>query len=214
METKEEFRVLPITSKQTHPWLLNIHYAKRVCNISHAYGLFKNDVLVGCITFGQPPNPTEETAWKPFKLIELNRLVVKEGLGKNVLSFFVAQALKLLPQRYVIVSYADIDQGHTGYIYQSTNWIYTGIGGKGVETYVMKSGRERHNRKMELVDMKEVVAVKKASGKHRYYYFLGKRKDKETMKEMLLKRFQILPYPKSENKRYLIDKHIPQQRTL
>jgi len=42
--------------------------------------------------------------------------------------------------------------------------------------------------------------------KHRYIYFLG---DKKQKKEMLSKlNYDVLPYPKGDNKRYKID-HIP-----
>jgi len=58
--------------------------------------------------------------------LELNRLVIDEGSKKNVLSFFVSQTLKKLPCPNVVVSYADTSQNHHGYIYQATNWIYTG----------------------------------------------------------------------------------------
>ena len=67
---------------------------------------------------------------------------------------------------------------------------------------------------MHLIDMKEVIRIKKSKGKFRYFYFLDKRRNKEILKEMLLKRYKILPYPKGENKRYLIDKTVPQQKQL
>jgi len=45
-----------------------------------------------------------------------------------------------------------------------------------------------------------VSRIEKTSSRHRYYYFIGNKKNK---KEMLKKlRFKIIPYPKGDNKKY------------
>lgn len=41
--------------------------------------------------------------------------------------------LKQYKDDLILVSYADSAQGHHGYIYQATNWIYTGISAKRTE---------------------------------------------------------------------------------
>lgn len=61
------------------------------------------------------------------RVFELNRLCVSEGLPKNALSWFVGQTFKMLPSPLALVSFADSGQNHHGYIYQATNWIYTGL---------------------------------------------------------------------------------------
>lgn len=50
--------VKEITYNQTKPFLLNIHYARRMPCIQYAYGLFIDDVLCGCVTYGQPASPS------------------------------------------------------------------------------------------------------------------------------------------------------------
>ena len=55
---------------------------------------------------------------------------------------------------------------------------------------------------MHLIRQDKVSEIKKGSGKHRYYYFLGDKRHKREMKKMLLERYKILPYPKGENSRY------------
>ncbi|MCH7568423.1 MAG: hypothetical protein IIA87_03295 [Nanoarchaeota archaeon] len=211
---QKSYTILKIRSKECYPWLLKIHYAKRIPNIVYAFGLFKEKRHVGVITFGYPPAPTEQKLWRPFNLMELNRLVVKEDLNKNALSYFVSQSLNMLPRPSVIISYADIDYNHSGYIYQATNWIYTGIGSKGTKRFIMKDGKERHSRHLHLIKEELIKEIKISIGKHRYFYFLGNKKDKENMKEMLLKRYEILSYPKAVNKRYEIINKISHQSQL
>ena len=45
-------KVLPIKSKETYNWLLEKHYAKRIPNITDAFGLFFNSTLIGVVTYG------------------------------------------------------------------------------------------------------------------------------------------------------------------
>jgi hypothetical protein len=33
----------------------------------------------------------------------------------------------------IVVSYAEIEAGHTGVVYQATNWIYTGLSDRHAE---------------------------------------------------------------------------------
>jgi len=131
----------------------------------------------------------------------LARLVI-ECDRKNIGSWFLSKTFKIMNTPMVLISYADIGQNHVGYIYQATNWIYTGIGSVGSKNFKYADGfsvHERHSKKINNRKIKPVDIVK-SKGKHRYYKFLGSKKFK---KEMLKKlRFSILPYPKGESKRY------------
>ena len=205
---KELYEVRPIPFEYARDWCLKRHYARRVPQILQAYGLYntQSGMLVGCCTFGLPPNYNEVEAWKPFELWELNRLIVQEGLPRNTTSFFVSQCLKRIEKPKVIISYADLEWGHYGYIYQATNWVFTGISGKGQNVYITKNGREVHQRHVSperrerMFEKGVFVGVKKTKGKARYYYFCADKKTKQQMLQML--RFPILPYPKGDPKRY------------
>jgi hypothetical protein len=194
MSIKDIFVVKSIDKYLTKEWCLKKHYAHRMPSISFAFGLFKNDILVGICTY------QEMIAWKPFDLLELNRLVVEDNLDKNSLSYFVSNTINMLPKPKVLISYSDFRMGHNGYIYQATNWYYTGIGGEGQNIYIMKDGSERHQRHEDKIDMRLVDKVEKTTGKARYYFFIGNKKEKNNMKNLL--RYEILPYPKGDNKRY------------
>ena len=194
--------VRPIQNYETKTWLLNKHYAKRMPSISYAFGLY-DDELVGVCTFGYPPNYNYNEGKCVFNnykclTLELNRLVVNDGLPKNSLSFFVSKSLKILPKPNCVVSYADPNNGHHGYIYQATNWMYTGVSTP-KHKYILEDGTEFDIRRG--LDTKAKVVDKiKIDSTHRYLFFNGSKSDVRKMKRNL--KFKLLPYPKGENTNY------------
>ena len=216
MSIPDEFVVKEVDKAIAKPWILKKHYAERLPQIEFSFGLFRDGENVGICTFGRMPS-TEPQRWKPYQLYELNRLVSEEDLPKNSLSYFVSQCIKKMPKPSVLISYADLDKGHHGYIYQATNWIYTGVGSKGTKTYIMKNGRERHARHKHLIDEKKVKEIRKADkGKARYLYFRGNKREKRKMRKMLEKRdtMEKKPYPKGENQSHKKDIKINKQNQL
>lgn len=141
--------VRSINNFEVKDWLLNKHYAKRMCSISYSFGLYIDNVLNGVVTFGMPPssNLAESICGLDCKenVLELNRLVVNDGLPKNTLSFFVSNSIKKLPNNKIIVSFSDANMNHNGYIYQATNFIYTGVSSNNTKL-IDKFGDEFHFR--------------------------------------------------------------------
>ena len=214
MSVKKEFTVKPINPFQCKDWIINKHYAKRMPPIEFAFGLFdKDNLLQGIVTYGTPVSSMLRDLWKnEFKLMELNRLVVNEGLAKNSLSYLVSQSLKMLPKPLVLVSYADTSQNHHGYIYQATNWIYTGLSAKRTDWKIkgkenlhgstiadMSRGRENRAEYMR-EKFGDDFYLEDRPRKHRYFYFLGNKRQKTEMLESLP--YEILEYPKGDNERY------------
>lgn len=206
MSITEKYSVKPIQSYECKEWLLNKHYAKRMCSISYCFGLFdESKFLIGICTFGSPPSRAlcvgvcgVENA---HKVNELNRLCVNDGLEKNVLSFFVSSCLKLLPQDLIIVSYADTSQGHNGYIYQATNWIYTGLSAKRTERYDINNPNKHSKSVTENKNNDYTnLAVRERPQKHRYIFFTGTKTQIKILKSQL--KYKEESYPKGENKRY------------
>lgn len=195
------------------------HYLHRECPCSIAFGLFvdsKNNhglidsnKLVGVIVFGKPSSYTlcngicgkDESS----NVIEFNRLWVNDSMPKNTESFFVSKAIKKCPYQ-IIVSFADSEQGHIGYIYQATNWIYTGISPK-MKYFRLKiksdnnggtayRRRERMTRK-KILDQygEDMVEEYFSSMKYRYVYFnCSKSRKCELLKKF---KYKPLPYPKN-----------------
>jgi len=219
---KDKYSIKPVLSSECYEWFLKKHYAKRIPVINFAFGLYDNsNLLQGVCSFGRPLSHTlvqnSINGLHQDNFLELNRLVVNEGLEKNVLSFFVSSCLNRLPKPSVVVSYADTSQGHHGFIYQATNWIYTGLSKK-AKDYKIKGLEHLHTmtitdklgRTDEIDGIKQVELLRKKYGdrlymkerprKHRYFYFLGNKKEKALMNENL--QYKIEPYPKGDNKRY------------
>lgn len=214
MAIKEKYLVRSIENYLCKEWCLKKHYAKRLPPIEYAFGLFDNlGITQGIVTYGTPVSNTLRNLWNgTYKLMELNRLVINEGLEKNVLSFLVSQSLKMLPNPMVIVSYADTSKNHHGYIYQATNWIYTGLSAEFKDYYIrgmehlhngtiMDMSRGQENR-VEWLRQKfgnDLIMIERPR-KHRYFIFIGNKKDCKKMKQMLP--YKIEPYPKGNNVRY------------
>jgi len=195
------------------------HYLHRKCPCSIAFGLFEkvnelsnlfdSEKLVGVIVFGKPSSYTlcEGIAGKDESknVIEFNRLWVCDTMPKNTESWFTSRAIKQC-QFEIIVSFADTEQGHIGYIYQATNWLYCGESKK--QRYFRlkdnsnnEGGTEYRRRermpKAKIIEQygEEYVEEYYSSLKHRYIYFnADKRRKNELLKKL---KYAILPYPKS-----------------
>lgn len=185
--------VKEIPSKLATPFIMKIHYAHRMPCIMFAYGLFVDGDLVGVCTYGMPPNfqlcRGLAGVENKDRVIELNRLCFLPGWnGNNNASMLVGRSLKLLPKGLFVVSYADTEQGHVGYVYQATNWLYTGLSAK-MTKYLSESGK--HNRHVSEYT-KEGTRVEN-SRKHRYVYLTGNKK-----KQMSELNYPTMPYPKGD----------------
>jgi len=198
------YEVKSIDYQDCKEWFLKKHYAQRIPSVSFCFGLY-SDKLEGVCSFGSPPSRALCVGVcgidNAHKVYELNRLIVNEGLPKNTLSYFVGQCLKLLPNDLILVSYADTSQNHHGYIYQATNWIYTGLSAKRTERFDIDNPN-KHSK--SVTDKKGVdyqsLSIRQRPQKHRYIYFIGSKTQKQKLRKSL--RYDIQPYPKGDNKRY------------
>lgn len=210
---KNKYKVQSIDKKLTYEWLIYKHYAKAIPGIMYSFGLYDNkNILQGVACYGTPAN-NHNNFLGDFKMIELVRLVKNDNLEKNVLSFFLSQTFNLLPKPLSIISYADQGKNHNGYIYQATNWLYTGLGG-GVDYYLSEDKKEIHSRIMSdyrkkmsdksRSEIADLLKWKKIKGtyKHRYFYFVGSKTQKKKWKKTLIEKYKIEDYPKGENKNY------------
>jgi hypothetical protein len=201
----KEVRQIPY--EQAFPWFLKKHYAHRIPSISWAYGLYVDKELEGVVSYGTPASSTllSGVCGKEYAhmVIELNRLVLNEGLPKNSTSYLVSKSLKLLPKPKIIVSYADSAQGHIGYIYQACNFIYTGLSSpfkdpkvKGLEHQHHATYAHGKTNKQMIEQYGDRVYFVDRPRKHRYIYFEGCPELKKKLK------YKVQPYPKGESKRY------------
>ena len=206
---KENYVIKEIDFKTAMDVLIKNHYLHRQAPYSHAYGLFEKetDKLVGVVNYGVPASTTllrgicgEE---EKSNIYELNRLWIDDSVPKNGESFLVGNTLKLLDKE-IIVSFVDTSQGHTGYVYQATNFLYTGLSAKFYD-YVVKGKENMHRTTyaygMTVAQIKETygednVYRKERPRKHRYIYFNAKKKRKNELTKKL--KYKVLPYPKTK----------------
>lgn len=203
-------KVLPIKNEETEPWLLQKHYAKRMPQIMYAFGLYEESSLVGVVTYGIPASPSlcMGVCGKEYadKVLELNRVCLETN-EKNWASFLVANSMKLLPKPTIVVSYADTAQGHVGYVYQSTNFLYTGLSANRVD-WAIKGQEHKHAKTISdgktLEDLKieygDDFYYVERSRKHRYIYFVGTKNDKKQLLSKL--NYEVMPYPKGDSQKY------------
>lgn len=204
------------------------HYTHKLSSARYTLGLFykepshsffegTHERLIGCIVYGHPvSNATVTSIFKtiPMKLssiLELTRLVVLDGYGKNIESYFIGQSFKWLKNNdtevKILISYADPEQGHTGGIYRATNWYYQGCGaGKLMPDFsikVLESDDWMHSRTVGSVyGSRNLESLAKTIGttfwrkeefpKHRYLYFLCSPREKKKFIQDV--KVPILPY--------------------
>lgn len=195
-----------ISNKEAVDFLLPKHYSGRTPPISRAFGWFDNEELKAVCTFGKPASPAlcvgicgKEYSHNVF---ELNRLCRTEDLNAP-LSQFVSGCLKRLKSlNWIIVSYSDTQMNHHGYIYQATNFIYTGMTKPRTDMYTPNG---KHSRHYKVEDQKGIRRVR--SAKHRYVYFCtSDKKLKRAWVNAL--NYPIQPYPKGNNSNYILGEYI------
>ena len=157
--------------------------------------------LVGCVTYGLPASPPLCKGIAGIKnqhnVLELNRLVILPKYnGKNYASFLVGRSLKMLPNKTFVVSYADTAWSHVGYVYQATNFLYTGLSAKRVDTYQPNGLHPRAYDKSNHSNWHQT-----RSRKHRYVYLVGDKRTKKQMRKEL--KYKVIDkYPKGDEQHY------------
>lgn len=201
-------KVLPINSFEAEPWILEKHYAKRMCPISFAFGLYVDEHLVGIVTYGVPASPFLCMGVCGIEnkdiVLELNRLCLHDGI-KNGASFLVSKSLQMLPKPTIVVSYADTSMNHVGYIYQASNFLFTGTTKERTDMAGEDGKHSRHN----LGNSENRI---NRSAKHRYIYFVGNKFQKKKLKTQL--NYSIEPYPKGESLKYDSGSQVKTQQLL
>jgi hypothetical protein len=133
---------IEIPKQKATDLIIQNHYLHRRCPISFSWGIETSNDIVGVLTVGKPASwstacglvgetklDMKDPAARTHDVYELNRLWLSDSLPRNSESQFISWCLRELRKKnpsMILVSYADGKQGHVGYVYQATNWIYTG----------------------------------------------------------------------------------------
>lgn len=184
------------------------HYSKRTALTQFAFGLFgESSEMEAAVTFGRPSSPQVARSLIPSKreiVLELNRLVVVKP-SENCASRLVGPALRLLPTPVVVVSYADRGQGHVGYVYQATNFLFAGESRPHDSEYIVDVKRV-HPRTLAARGITAPREWARANGvmfvpiepKYRYVWFRGRNRRETAELRASIKWVIGLPYPKGD----------------
>jgi hypothetical protein len=189
-----------IAHEDATAFILPRHYSGRKPQIIKAFGWFDGDDMLAACTFGRPASNSlcDGICGKEWSssVYELNRLCREEWL-REPLSSFVAGCLRALkPENWIIVSYSDTAMGHHGYVYQATNFLYTGSTRERTDKYTEGNRHSRHYDKDRQSGLRKV-----RSSKHRYVYFCtSDRRLRRKWRKAL--RYEVVPYPKGDNRDY------------
>lgn len=184
------------------------HYSGRTAHTQFSFGLFGADgEMEAVVTFGTPSSPQVARSLLPTRreiVLELNRLAVVRP-SPNCASRLVGPALRLLPVPVVVVSYADRGQGHVGYVYQATNFLFAGESRPHDSEYLI-DGKRVHPRTLAARGITAPREWARTNGikfvpiepKFRYVWIRGRNR-KETVELRTTIKWPIgLPYPKGD----------------
>ena len=223
--------IRPVTKNKAKQMVVKYHYSKLWTKCSVALGLFHQtgnehaffdepeEKMVGVIVYGDPigrlTGQSISDEIERTEVLELTRLFIHDGYGSNIESWFISQSIKWLrrfePNIKALISYASPVEGHSGTIYQATNWIYQGNNNRWNDGWLFKfkpDGRWKHGRTIfpyyNSNDPKEIQKkvtepfwIRKEQQKHRYVYILAGKRDKKNILNTL--KHETLPYPKSRD---------------
>jgi len=226
MEKPPALVIRAIPAKEAKPFILLRHYARRMCPISYAFGVYRGNDLIGVVTYGTPSSSPLRVGicgpeWTE-KVLELNRLCCENSA--NTASVLVGRSLRLLPKPSVVVSYADTAQGHVGYIYQATNFLYTGLSAKRTDwkikgrehlhgATIADESRGQENRAQWMRDKYgDDFYLEDRPRKHRYVFPCGNKRDRAAITSALL--YERQPYPKGESRRYDASNRVESQSLM
>ena len=125
------------------------HYSRSLpCSKTARLGVWENDKFIGVVVFAWGANRhlAGEYKLKMTECAELCRIAFASHTTpvSRILSIAVKMLKLEMPGIRLIVSYADMNQGHVGKIYQASNWLF--VGTTGHEAGIMLNGKLTHRR--------------------------------------------------------------------
>jgi len=149
---KTLYIVLPCSRKEITSFIEENHYSHNIngCNADYCFKLVdKNETICGAMFYGKLAMANQ---WKRFAdnsedVTELRRLVCIDDTPKNTESYFIGHTLRWLKKNTklkVVVSYSDLEYGHTGVIYKASN--FKCLGAKVGAKVIIFNGKRYHDK--------------------------------------------------------------------
>lgn len=198
-------RIGTATKQATEHACKVLHYSGTTPFIKHGFSVFNDrEEWCGVILFGPGACPTigaQYGLWNG-EVLELVRVALNGKQEQT--SRCLAAALKELhtidPVVKMVVSFADVDQGHVGTIYQATNWIYDGLHMANERAGFIIHGKKMHPKSCHHKGWRQSIPWLRehidpmayefrTKGKHKYLFAFDKKVRKRIRK-------RAKPYPK------------------
>ena len=202
----KQLTIKGIPHKVAQDIIVKRHYLHRKAPCSYSWGLYDNDEIVGVIMYGTPSSAPLRRGIagddEKNNVIELTRLWIDDRIGKNAESYLIGNTVKKV-NKEIVVSYAEIEQGHLGTVYQACSFLYTGLSAK--RTNWVVEGIDKHCQ--TIADKHTSAELKAKYGskfklvprprKHRYVFINAKKKRRLDLINKL--KYKIQDYPTNEN---------------
>jgi hypothetical protein len=111
-------------------------------------GVWEDGTFIGAIVFAWGANRhlAGEYKLKMTECAELCRIALDKHITpvSRIISIAVKMLKRQMPGIRLLVSYADLNQGHQGKIYQASNWLFVGM--TGYEAGITLNGKLTHRR--------------------------------------------------------------------
>src|SRR5215467_5814274 len=125
------------------------HYSRSLpCSKTARLGVWEDDKFIGAVVFAWGANRhlAGEYRLKMTQCAELCRVALTKHSTpvSRILSIAVKMLKREMPGIRLIVSYADLNHGHFGKIYQASNWVF--VGETGHEAGIVLNGKLTHRR--------------------------------------------------------------------
>ena len=198
----KQLTIKAIPHKVAQNIIVERHYLHRKAPCSYSWGLYDNDEIVGVIMYGTPSSAPLRRGIagddEKDNVIELTRLWIDDKIGKNAESYGIGNTVKKV-NKEIVVSYAEIEQGHLGTVYQACSFLYTGLSAK--RTNWVVEGIVKHCQTIADKHTSEELKAKYGSKfklvprprKHRYLFINAKKKRRLELIDKL--KYPIQQYP-------------------
>lgn len=200
-----DLTVSAVSTRDVDEFSHRYHYTATGGNASWRWGLWHGMTLLGVVAYNLPTRNTcisvfgeqhHEHVW------HMGRLVLAEHAPFNSESRLIGGSLRAIqrehPDVWAVLTFAAIDAGHIGWVYQATNALYTGLGGHAIY-YEDARGHRRPTYDGWFISPTDARSrgwtVHEGQRKHRYVYMLGSRTQRRQRRALL--QLPVLPYPKT-----------------
>jgi len=185
------------------------HYSRSLpCSKTARLGVWENEEFIGAVIFAWGANRhlAGEYKLKMTECAELCRVALNHHATpvSRILSIAVKMLKREMPGIRLLVSYADLNQGHEGKIYQASNWLFIGVTGH--EAGIMLNGRLTHRRtinsKYGTSDIQWLrnridPSARRYEGKPKFKYLLPSENEVAERIQLLSKPYPNAPQPET-----------------